>query len=301
MIDFHIEELTPKFILRDRTGRALAKGIETALKTMCSVVNDGMDAITDVELMPEWRLDELAWETNCLYDYDAEIAQKRRWIADSIPLYRAFGTPSSIVQYLIGYFDDIEVEEWPGYNGSPFHFRVTVSGAWTNKNEAWAQKAITASKNVRSVMDSLAIGSRCFVTIRGEGAVIARFPYHMTGTDIHAGTWPQENIVGVHSNDIYIIASDAQGHLYPFEITGTTPEINTLFAGGDAGANVTGNAQAFVYPFPATNEDAESGTHPQENMIAAYSDQSIRASPGEASGKAYPYPACGGVCGLDEI
>ena len=62
MFDFRIEDLLPAFLLADRNGYAMAKAVEAALKIMCSTVQTGLDIVKDVEQMPEWRLDEMAWE-----------------------------------------------------------------------------------------------------------------------------------------------------------------------------------------------------------------------------------------------
>lgn len=159
MIAFEIERLTPKFLLRDKTARAIAKGIETALTQMCAVVSEGVDNATDVEKMPEWRLDEMAWETNCLYDYSADLETKRLWIKNARRYDSVLGTPQAIREYLQGYFALIEVDEGAAYGGEPFHFQVTVGDASiTEAKTKWAISAIKRAKNVRSVFDGLGIG-----------------------------------------------------------------------------------------------------------------------------------------------
>ncbi len=293
MIDFRIEELTPKFILRDRTGRALAKGIETALKTMCGVVNDGVNAVVNVDIMPEWRLDELAWETNCLYDYGADITQKRRWIKDAIPLYRAFGTPSSIVQYLTGYFDDIEVEEWPGYNGSPFHFRVTVSGKWTDENEAWARRAIAASQNVRSVLDSLRIGCKCQLGITAEGETLTRFAYPMTGPEHWAGCWPQQSMLGaLDESGKAVMRTEEKDHRFNYPLTGTKPQENTLGVLDSTRTALAGKAKDHAFFYPMTGVGSQAGTFPMENMTGVL-DTDIRAAETDERYAVISYKLCG--------
>ena len=61
MINFSIHQLFPDFILEDKNGFAMAKAIEKMLQIMCDTVRNGVDTVKDVEKMPEWRLDELAW------------------------------------------------------------------------------------------------------------------------------------------------------------------------------------------------------------------------------------------------
>ena len=141
MFKFYVSRFVPKFILADKNGHAIAKAIEAAMQYMNKAIDTGVKCIYDFDTMPEWRLDELAWETNCLYDFHADVEAKRAWIRRAIPLYRLYGTPAAIYEYLDGYFDDIDVEENWQYGGDHYHFRVTVDGTWTPENEAWARKA----------------------------------------------------------------------------------------------------------------------------------------------------------------
>lgn len=157
-ISFNIERLVPKYLLRDRNGYALAKAIERAFQIAAEAAQKGIDIIQDPQKMPEWRLDELAGEMNCLYDYNGTLEQKRYWVSNATYLYLMYGTPQAIYNFLEGYFQNVTVEEAWEYNGDPFHFRVIVSGGkYSAEKIAWAQKAIMNVKNVRSVLDSVTI------------------------------------------------------------------------------------------------------------------------------------------------
>lgn len=229
MFVFNVERFVPKFILADKNGYAIAKAIEAAMQIMNNTINDGLKCVYDFDSMPEWRLDELAWETNCLYDYHADVEVKREWIRNAVPLYRLFGTPEAIYKYVGSYFNEIEVEENWQYNGSPFHFRVTVDGEWTPDNEAWARKAIGDAKNVRSVLDAIQIGSKILLGISTESEVLARFNYPMTATDNYAGRWPQENTIGiVDDTPQQAINANVDDYRFPYEMAGTVPDINTI-------------------------------------------------------------------------
>ena len=154
MMDFDIKGLVPRFIWNDKNGHALAKALEAGLKDFLAVCKQGLDTWGNVENMPEWRLDEMAWEYNIPYDYTADVEIKREWIADVYALSRMYGTPKGITEYMGGYFDETTLEEAWQYDGDPFHFRVLFSGSWTPEKVAWATRAINAVKNVRSVLDS---------------------------------------------------------------------------------------------------------------------------------------------------
>lgn len=190
MFTLEIEKWLPQFILNDKNGYAIAKAIEAGLQQMNDIVQEGLDCIANYDAMPEWRLDELAWETNCLYDYNADIATKRQWIKNAIPLYRLFGTPQAVYQFIGGYFDSVDLEENWQYGGDPFHFRVTVEGEWTPENEAWARRAIGTAKNVRSIMDSLGIGSSAVIHYDGAVETSTKFTYPLCGDGTLAGTYP---------------------------------------------------------------------------------------------------------------
>ena len=241
-ITFDIKRLVPKYIYNDKNGYALSKAIERAFQYVADRVEEGLVILQDPDKMPEWRLDELAEDYNILYDYNADIEVKRNWIKNAIPYYRIYGTPEAIVQYLTGYFNEVELEEWFEYGADPFLFRLIVDGTWTPENEAWARKAIERAKNVRSVLDSLRIGSRCNIGIMAEGAVLARFAYPLTGAENWAGRWPQTNTLGI-IDETGKASVDASGAAWPFPypMTGTTPEINTL---GIVGENDIEAAQA---------------------------------------------------------
>lgn len=154
MFIFDVTKFLPSFILNDTNGRALAKAIDAGVQIMNNVISDGVKRLNDVDSMPEWRLDEMAWEYNIPYDYKADIDIKREWVRNVQRLARLYGTPEGIQQYMQGYFDTATVEEAWEYNGDPFHFRVIFPDSWTPEKVAWATTAINTVKNVRSVLDS---------------------------------------------------------------------------------------------------------------------------------------------------
>lgn len=299
MFTFDITKWVPLFLLNDKNGYALAKAIEAALQMMNDIIDQGVNCLTDYETMPEWRLDELAWELNCLYDYHADVETKRQWIINAIPYYRLYGTPEAIYKYIGSYFDAIDLEEFWVYNGDPFHFRVMVDGEWTPENEAWARKAIDKAKNVRSVLDALAIGSKSYLALTAEGEVLSKFAYPLTGAENWAGRWPQENYIGVLDESGEMAAEgDAPAYKFLYPMTGTRPEINTLGVldtGGRAG--IAAQAPGYRFSYPMTSEGINAGTIPQENTLGVVSNQNIQSAQAEDIYMRVPYK----LCGQDEI
>lgn len=191
MIAFDIAQLVPQFLRNDKNGYAMAKAIEAGLKTFLSAAKDGLNRLTDIDNAEEWRLDELAWEYGCLYDYHADIEAKRIWIREATSLFSAYGTPQALYNFLNGLFDHVEIEEFWQYGGEPFHFRVAVSGAWTGENEAWIRQAIAAAQNARSVFDDIAVCSRTGIVVHGECTIAAKSISPLAEEEFYAGTYPE--------------------------------------------------------------------------------------------------------------
>lgn len=277
MIRFDLSRLYPKFILQDKNGYAMAKAIEAGLIYFLETVQAGIDCILDPDKMPEWRLDEMAWELNSLYDYTADVETKRRWIRDAIPLYSIWGTPKSVVDYLSGYFDAVELEEFWQYGGDPYHFRLTLTGEWTGEKEAWARRAIERAKNVRSVMDTLAAGAGATVKVRGEIDGVFRVPYPMTGT-LEAGTWPQENLLGIVDAGGAKVGADGQNYTIPYTMAGTHPDTATIGAVAEGEAKVSAAGEAFHAPYRMA------GTYPIITTIAPVTVPDVIVTDEPASG-----------------
>lgn len=152
---FDINRIFPRFILQDVNGLAMAKAIEAGLNYFLTRAQDGLDTLQNVDKMPEWRLDELAWEYNCLYDYSADVDIKREWIRDAVKNYTIHGTAEGVRQYLKTYFGESSVDEFWEFGGEPGEFNVTVTGLRSDENEAWIRKAVEKAKNVRSVLNNI--------------------------------------------------------------------------------------------------------------------------------------------------
>ncbi len=299
MFTFDVNRFVPRFILEDKNGYAVAKAIEAAVQYMNNAVLAGVKCIADYDTMPEWRLDELAWELNCLYDFKADLNKKRTWIKNAIPLYRLWGTPQAIYRYISGYFDTVELEEHWVYGGEPYHFRVTVNGEWTPENEAWARKAIATAKNVRSVLDSLMIGHLCRIGIEAEGGVYGRFAYPVTSADNWTGRWPQENTTGVlDETPQQGIEASATGQKFPYPMTGTRPQESTAGVLDETPRQgVEANATGQIFHYPMTGPERMTGLLPQENVTGYIQKVVIPSTQAEDTFGKILYK----MCGQDEI
>ncbi len=153
MMDFDIKRLIPRFVYNDKNGHALAKALEAGLRYFLDVCQLGLDVWSNVDAMPEWRLDELAWEYNIPYDYTADVEVKRGWIHNVYALSKLYGTPEGMVQYMAPFFNGAAIQEPWDYGGDPYHFRMVFPDDWSPERIAWATTAIHSVKNVRSVLD----------------------------------------------------------------------------------------------------------------------------------------------------
>lgn len=165
-IQFNFVELVPKFIREDRNGYALAKAIGAALEMFCADVERADAYLTDPERMPEWALDEFAYNNGMSwYDRTASVEVKRRWVKEADYMRRCIGTKEAVRRLLLGFYDYCAIDEWFEYGGAPYTFRVSVSGDWSEGLEDWAIKAIERVKNLRSVFESFAHSDREWVML----------------------------------------------------------------------------------------------------------------------------------------
>lgn len=169
-VSYELNNVWPKFILNDKNGYAVAKALDAGMKFLLERIGEGLDTLQDPEKMPEWRLDELAWEYNIPYDSTAPIEIKRMWVGDAFRLSRQYGTAEGISKYMGAYFADSEVEESWEYDGEPLHFRIVFGGGWTPENVAWATKAALTVKNVRSLLDEFLFRQSWTQTLRAGTA-----------------------------------------------------------------------------------------------------------------------------------
>lgn len=155
MITYDVTQIFPKFILNDQNGRAMVMAIKAGMDYFLAKCQEGIDTIQDVDKMPEWRLDEMAWEYNCMYDYNADVEIKREWIRNALTYYKIHGTAEGIRQYLSTYFGESQINEWFESDLAPGYFDVVVTGARSEENEAWIYEAVANAKNVRSILNHI--------------------------------------------------------------------------------------------------------------------------------------------------
>jgi len=172
-----LEQLFPAFLLNDKNGYAIACAILRGLETACEAVDAGVVCVKNVESMPEWRLDEKAWEMNLLwYDYHANVATKRAQIAGAQEYYTRLGTKTAVERAISDVYGSGRVEEWPAFGGEPYTFRVytTDPEVALSKRERFLT-LLEVVKNVRSSLESI-------VYTGAEGTAGAAIGTQVTGS-----------------------------------------------------------------------------------------------------------------------
>ena len=159
MFAFDVTKWVPKFILRDKNGYALAKAIEAGVNMMNEAIRRGVACISDYDTMPEWRLDELAWEFRIdWWDPDYTLEQKRRTVKDSWYVYRYLGTKASVERAISAIYPDTAVQEWFEYGGKPFYFKLLIDVSFesvTPEKHARVMERVGFYKNLRSVLEGV--------------------------------------------------------------------------------------------------------------------------------------------------
>lgn len=274
MIEVDISQLVPGFLLEDRQGRAMAKAMETGLRRCYEIIRQGMEIVLDIEQMPMWRLDEMAWELGCLYSYEeTDIEKKRGWVRRAQELYGKYGTAEAIYQYLADYFPKAFVEENWEYGGEPYHFRVTLEGGLDEKREKWARNTIEQVKNLRSVLEGFAVGCDTGIVVRSWGnAYPMRAP---KAGQKKSGQWPRTRAVGGAGSAGLTARGQTESAAYYVPITGTEPGPAYTMAQTQAGARAAGTGEGTRYPYPQTGEET-AGQAPETATIGAGWDGRIR-------------------------
>jgi phage tail P2-like protein len=152
-----VKQMVPAFLLDDNNGYAMAKMIEYAMEYLRKACTRGLEIVFDIDKMPEWRLDELAWEYDVTwYDADADIDSKRAQIKAAQAFFDKMGTPKAVEEALAAVYGAGRLEEWWEYGGEPYHFSVYVTDASAlTEKRARFMKLLSMVQNVRSVLDNV--------------------------------------------------------------------------------------------------------------------------------------------------
>lgn len=109
-----------------------------------------------IEELDEELLDILAEDLKVdWYDPNYNLEVKRRLIASNWYIHKRLGTPLAVTRLLSDIYPGSTVEEWYEYGGTPYHFRVWLTGTYQAGLEDWVAKLIRLAKPARAAFDML--------------------------------------------------------------------------------------------------------------------------------------------------
>ena len=158
MFEFKAKDFVPKFILADKNGAALAAAIQAGMNYMNEKIADAVDVLLDVDTMPVWRLNELAWE------YDLQlyplVPNKRALIKNANRDSKIFGTREYLknaLEYGFGEGSTVNILEWHEYEGEPYNFKVEITLPAASQDVPDETDIVALSKNARSYCEEITL------------------------------------------------------------------------------------------------------------------------------------------------
>lgn len=101
-------------------------------------------------------INELAIQLHVdFYDTTFSLGKRRALVKNSVLWHMKKGTPAAVIGVISAAFDNASIEEWFQYGGNPYTFRLTTSGFTDKDSYNQIIKAINATKNTRSHLDSI--------------------------------------------------------------------------------------------------------------------------------------------------
>lgn len=164
--DTKMIDLVPTFMRDDRTVRRLCAAADAMFLKLIDAVHLAWWRKYIDELEAD-QLDDLAKQIGITwYDDGADIISKRNVLKNYENVLAIAGTPDAVKYAVKDLFGDVEIIEWPEYDGQPYHFKMLVNAKLTEDNTKRFESSIAAAKNVRSIIDSLETMRRTSVTVR---------------------------------------------------------------------------------------------------------------------------------------
>lgn len=197
----NILDCLPEALARSQNMRDLAASIVGALEEQ-AFMTDATKLYINIDMLPEPLLDILAYDFKVdWYDYNYDIATKRKLLKTSFDVHRHLGTRKAVETAVQAVFPYSVVQEWYEYGGDPYCFRLVVNTTDHDEQEILVDgllRAITMYKSYRSHLDNIMYRSYSVIKIITS-----------TGYIVYAnrlcGTYPSQATQGaIDHNDIII-------------------------------------------------------------------------------------------------
>lgn len=206
----------PGVLSRDEGMNGLAKLIGWTMEDFSGKV-DAPAIFQHIDKLPEDLLDLLANDLKVdWYDFDGDIATKRRQIKSSWSVHEHMGTVGAVRTALQSVWPDTSLEEWFEYDGEPGCFRVFLSTDESGTIDfAKAVRMINIFKPVRAHIDGYAgIRISC-------GIVIETGKFLKTYHPAKCGTKPRRKSHGAKDNEGLTVGTEMRTAKYHVKYCGT--------------------------------------------------------------------------------
>lgn len=158
--ELKLMEFLPAWMRTDENAKALAYAVERQLLLLISQLGS-LVIYAAIDTQSDAILDELGWQFNVPeYSSGLPIETKRKLIQTAILTHKQRGTVAAVERVVTDIFGDGWVEEWPAYDGDPYHFRVHTSNVSAGDQEAaYFESVVASTQNVRSYLEAVIIES----------------------------------------------------------------------------------------------------------------------------------------------
>ena len=148
----------PGALAGDQAMRDIANTVAQSIEAL-SAKADRARLYTAIDSMEEVLLDILAVDFKVdWWNADYSLEEKRKTLKNSWYVHRHLGTPSAVERAISAIYEGSTVQEWPDYNGCPFHFRLLIPVDQTSLDPSKHETVlglVEFYKNLRSVLDEV--------------------------------------------------------------------------------------------------------------------------------------------------
>lgn len=164
-------DIVPEFMRDDHTVRGLCAAADAMFQQLINAVfiswwRKYIDELSADQLDDMAKQIEISW-----YDDAADVSSKRNVLKNYENVLAISGTPDAIKFAVKDIFGDVEIIEWPEYDGKPYHFKINVHAKFNEESEKRVDSAILRAKNVRSIIDSVDLTNKSNTVFYVGGAV----------------------------------------------------------------------------------------------------------------------------------
>lgn len=208
----------PAVLQNDKDMRALAASIAETLAGRVREIQS-IAIYTHIDTAPEGLLDILAHDLKVdWYAPDYPLTVRRNQVKNSVKVHRILGTKGAVATALSDIYPHSTVQEWPEYDGEPYHFRVLldVKDQIVDIPHTEIEKAVEYYKSLRSKLDEIYYHS--FATVK----LVCSAGYVFYSPRL-CGTYPINRTEGGISDGGIVVESESGGTAYAVRMCGSTP------------------------------------------------------------------------------